>query len=256
MSNVHLVIPDPHAHYKHHNNRADLLGKLIIDLRPDRVICVGDGADMPSLSGYDRGRKSFQGRTYTADIDAWLDFQDRMWHPVKRRKKKLPDSYYLIGNHEERIDRAIQLQPELDGAIGYSDLDLERYWSEIVPYDGRTPGICLVDGVHYAHYFVSGVMGKAISGEKPAYSLLSKQYVSCTQGHVHTLDYCVRTSAHGQKIQGLVCGIFTDHRMDWAGNTQDLWWSGVIIKRNVEGGSYDPQFVSLSALKKEYGKTN
>lgn len=256
MSRKHLVIPDPHAHYQWNNKRADWLASLIIDSRPDVVICMGDGADMPSLSGYDRGKKSFQGRTYRADIDAWLDFQHRMWDPVRRRKKRLPDSVYLVGNHEERIERAIQLQPELDGAIGYQDLELERYWNDIVHYDGRTPGIHMVDGVHYAHYFVSGVMGKAVSGEKPAYSLITKQYESCTQGHVHTLDYAVRTAASNHKIHGLVCGIFTDQRMEWAGNTQDLWWPGVVIKHNVEGGCYDPQFVSLNALKKEYGTTN
>lgn len=253
MSSVHLVIPDTHAHYQHNNKRADLLAKLIIDLRPDAVIHMGDGADMPSLSGYDRGKKSFQGRTYRQDIDAWLDFQDRMWHPVKKRKKKLPRSYTLIGNHEERIERAVQLQPELDGAIGYHDLDLERYWDEVVPYDGRTPGVLRLDDIHYAHYFVSGVMGKPISGERPAASLINKQLVSCTQGHVHTLDYSVRTTANAHKIMGLVCGIFTDNRFDWAGITQDLWWSGVVIKHNVEGGCYDPQFVSLSSLKKKYG---
>lgn len=253
MSNTHLLIPDTHAHYQHHNKRADLLANLIIDLRPDCVVHIGDGPDMPSLSGYDRGKKSFQGRTYKQDIEAWLDFQDRMWYPVKKRKKKLPDSYYLIGNHEERIDRAIQLQPELEGAIGYQDLELERYWSEVVPYAGRTPGILCIDDIYYAHYFVSGVMGKPVSGERPAYSLITKQYASCTQGHTHTLDTCVRTTVGRQKINGLVCGCFIDYHVDWAGNTQDLWWPGVIVKHNVEGGCYDPQFISLKALQKEYG---
>jgi hypothetical protein len=214
---------------------------------------MGDGADMPSLSGYDRGKKSFQGRTYRQDVDAWLDFQDRMWSPVKKRKKKLPDSYYLEGNHDERIERAINLQPELEGAIGFGDLQLDQYWNEVVRYDGRTPGILRLDDIHYAHYFVSGVMGKPVSGERPAYALLNKQYVSCTQGHVHTLDYCVRTTANQRKIMGLVCGIFTDYHCDWAGTSQDLWWSGVVIKRNVEEGCYDPQFVSFASLKKEYG---
>jgi hypothetical protein len=254
VSRTHLVIPDPHAHPNHHNKRADLLANLIIDLRPDAVICLGDGPDMPSLCGYDRGKKSFQGRTYRADVDAWLDFQERMWAPVKRRKKKLPDSYFIEGNHDERIERAIQLQPELEGAIGIKDLELERYWNEVVRYDGRTPGILCLDDINYAHYFVSGVMGKPISGERPAYSLIAKQYESCTQGHVHTLDYSVRTTVGGRKVHGLVAGVFIDYHCDWAGSSQDLWWKGVTIKRNVEGGSYDPQFVSLKALQKEYGK--
>jgi hypothetical protein len=253
VGKTHLVIPDTHAHFQHHNKRADYLANLIIDLKPDVVVHMGDGPDMPSLSGYDRGKKSFQGRTYKADIEAWLDFQDRMWHPVKQRKKKLPDTYYIEGNHDERISRAINMQPELEGAIDIADLQLSDYWDEVIRYDGRTPGILHLDDISYAHFFVSGVMGKPISGERPANALLNKQYVSCTAAHGHTLDYCVRTTAHRTKIMGLVAGCFIDYHCDWAGTSQDLWWNGVIIKRNVEGGCYDPQFVSLTALKKEYG---
>jgi predicted MPP superfamily phosphohydrolase len=115
-----LVIPDAHAHYQHHNKRAEWLGELIADVKPDVVINIGDAWDMPSLSSYDRGRKSFQGRTYRADIDAGLDFQDRLWSRVKRRKKKRPLSVFCVGNHEQRIARAVDLQPELDGAVAYS----------------------------------------------------------------------------------------------------------------------------------------
>jgi predicted phosphodiesterase len=254
VGKTHLVIPDTHTHYKQHNKRADLLAKLIIDLRPDRVIHLGDGPDMPSLSSYDKGKKSFQGRTYRADVDSWLEFQERMWKPVRRRKKRLPLSHYIEGNHDERIERVVQYQPELEGAVSFGDLELDKYWNEVTRYDGRTPGILVADGIHYSHYFVSGIMGKSISGERPAHALLTKQYVSCTQGHSHTLDYCVRTAANGHKIMGLSAGSFMDYRCDWAGNTQDLWWSGVVIKRNVEGGCYDPQFVSLKALQREYGR--
>jgi hypothetical protein len=59
---THLVIPDQHAHPDFHNKRADWLGQLIKELRPDVVINIGDAADMPSLSSYDKGTKGFQGR--------------------------------------------------------------------------------------------------------------------------------------------------------------------------------------------------
>jgi len=253
VGRTHLIIPDTHTHPKFHNKRADWLASLIIDLRPDVVIHMGDGPDMPSLCSYDRGKKGFQGRTYKADVESWLDFQDRMWAPVKQRKKKLPDKHYIEGNHDHRIYRAIEVQPELEGAIGIQDLQLNHYWDEITLYDGVTPGILLVDDINYAHYFVSGVMGKPIGGTYPAASLLNKQYGSCTAAHSHTLDYAVRTQVGGGKIQGLIAGCYQDYRSDWAGICNDLWWPGVVIKHNVEGGCYDPQFVSLEALRKEYG---
>ena len=249
----HLVIGDQHAHYQHHNKRAEWLSALIHDLKPDVVINLGDGADMPSLSGYDKGRKSFQGRTYRADIDAHLDFQDRLWSPLRRYKKRLPRSIYLIGNHEHRISRAIDVQPELEGAISLNDLQLDNWYDEIVHYEGSTPGTIDVDGIQYAHYFVSGVMGRAISGEHLATSLLSKRFVSSTCGHSHLADYSVRTNGQGRKIMGTVAGVYQDYECDWAGVTQDLWWKGVVFKRNVVNGVYDPEFISLNTIKKEYG---
>ena len=249
----HLIIPDCHAHPEHNNDRADWLAQLIIDEKPDVVINIGDGADMPSLSSYDRGRRSFHGRSYKADINAHLDFQSRMWDPVKRRKKKLPRTVYCEGNHDERIKRAIDLQPELDGAISSSDLRLNDYYDEVVEYVGNTPGVIEIDGVHYAHFFISGVKGLPISGEHPAYSLLTKEFVSCTQGHTHIMDYCTRTTADGRKLMGLVCGVYQDYHADWAGESNKLWWRGVVIKHNVEDGHYDPQFISIEQLRKEYG---
>ena len=253
MTKTHLFICDSHAHYKHHNKRAELLGHLINDIKPDIVIHGGDSADMPSLSSYDRGKKSFQGRTYRADIDAHLDFSERLFHIIRKQKKKLPRFVFLEGNHENRIKKAINLQPELDGTITFDDLELGRYYDDIVEYNGGSPGIIQLDGINYAHYFISGVMGRPISGEHPAYSLLSKQFNSCSAGHVHTADYAIRTTAQGKKIHGTVGGCFQDYDSDWAGEANRLWWRGLVVKRNVSDGNYDPQFISLDWMKRNYG---
>lgn len=252
MSRTHLIIPDPHAHYQHSNVRADWLGRLINDVKPDVVINMGDTADMPSLSGYDKGKKCFQGRTYKQDIDAHGDFQERLWSTIKKVKKKLPRRITLIGNHEERIERAIQMSPELDGAIGYQDLDLYRWYDTVVDYEGKTPGAIEIDGVYYAHYFVSGILGRPIGGLHPAASLVAKLHGSCTVGHSHLLDYCINTSVTGDKISGLVVGCYMDYIAEWAGLCNHLWWSGVVVKRNVEYGSYDLETISLAQIKKEY----
>lgn len=252
MGKTHLIIPDSHAHPKHHNKRAEWLGKLINDVKPDVVIHLGDSADMPSLSSYDRGTKAFQGRNYRADIDAHLDFNDRLWDTVRSAKRKLPVRYFLEGNHEHRITKAINLQPELEGAISFDDLELERYYDEIVPYNGRSPGVLSVDGISYAHFFISGVMGRPLGGTHPAYSILSKGHGSATAGDLHLLSYEVQTGIGGKRIQGLVAGCYQDYDADWAGEANKLWWRGVVVKRNVENGNYDPQFISLEALRKEY----
>lgn len=250
---THLIVPDPHAHYQHNNQRAEWIGKLIVDEKPDVVVVGGDLADMPSLSGYDRGKRSFQGRTYRADIDAALDFNDRLWGTVKAAKKRLPERHILEGNHEHRIWRAINIQPELEGAINFDDLRYSAYYDVITRYNSRSPGTVTIDGIVYAHFFVSGVLGKPLGGLHPAYSILSRGHASATAFDLHLLDYRIATGIGGRVIQGLVAGCFQDYDADWAGESNKLWWRGVVVKRNVENGNYDPQFISLEALRNEYG---
>jgi len=252
MTKTHLIIPDPHAHPKFHNKRAIWLGRLINDIRPDTVVNIGDTADMPSLSSFDKGTKGFIGRNYRDDVNSAVDFEEKLWSTVKKAKKRLPYRVKLHGNHEHRISKAINASPELEGAISMDDLREASYYDTVVPYNGNTPGVIELDGVHYAHFFVSGVMGRAIGGEHPAYSLLTKEFVSCTQGHIHTMDFAIRTTVGGKKIYGCAAGVFQDYDSDWAGECNKLWWRGVVVKRNVQDGQYDPEFISLDRLRKEY----
>ena len=254
MGNTHLVFSDAHAHPDHKNDRADWLGSLICDVKPDVVIDIGDTADMPSLSTYDKGKRSFLGRSYEKDIQSHNEFQDRVWSRVRKQKQKLPRRIRLIGNHEQRIERCLDLHPELEGTVSYRSLELERYYDDIVYYNGQTPGTIEVDGIVYSHYFSSGVMGRPISGEHPAFSLLNRKFQSCTQGHTHVYDHCVRTTERGRKLYGLVTGCFQDYDSGWAGEVNKLWWRGCFIKRNVEDGMYDLETVSLKSLKNDYGK--
>ena len=209
---------------------------------------------MPSLASYDKGKKSFQGRTYRADIDAHLDFQDLLWAPVRAAKKRLPYRVFLEGNHEHRITRAIEYQPELEGVIGLADLEIARYYDDFVPYEGGTPGVINLDGINFAHYFVSGVMGRAIGGEHPATSLLTKLHCSSVAFHLHLADYSIHTNGSGHKIHGLIAGVYTDYESDWAGRAGKLWWKGAVIARDVDGkGNFNPQFVGIEEIRKLYG---
>lgn len=55
-----------------------------------------------------------------------------------------------------------------------------------------------------------------------------------------------------QVINGLVAGCYQDYVNDWAGVVGRFWRPGVAILRNAEEGSYDLQWISLDALRKEY----
>ncbi len=250
---THLVIPDAHAHPDHNNHRADWIGQLITDLRPDVVVNIGDQFDMDSLNSYDKGKRDHNKKTYARDIEAGLDFSERLFAPIRKLKKRQPRKVFIIGNHEQRIDRALDLSPELVDWVSYNDLDLKRDYNDIVHYNGSVPGTIGIDGILYAHFMSSGVQGRPVGGEHPAYTLIAKKYQSCTVGHTHVFDYCVRSDGEGHNVQGLVAGCCLDYAPKWAGELYKLWVPGVAICRNVDAGQYDFQWVSLAALKKEYG---
>lgn len=258
---THLVIPDSHAKPGVSNRRFELLGKLIVDRRPDVIVNIGDMADMESLCTYDKGTKSFEGRRYESDLEAMYIAQNYMLRPLwelqasqakSKKAKYLPELHYCIGNHEARIDRVTEKQPELSGFMNIKDLALESYGWNVVPFLDTLE----VDGIHYAHYFTGGVMSKPIGGDNAASTLLRKQHVSCTMGHTHTLDYKVQTTATGQRIHGLICGSFLepDQIESYAGPANKLWWRGVIMKHIRGYGDYDLELISIERLEKEYGR--
>ena len=64
----HLVIPDVQAKPGDDFNFLSWIGKYCAREHPDVIVQIGDFADMPSLSEYDKGKKSFEGRSYKKDI--------------------------------------------------------------------------------------------------------------------------------------------------------------------------------------------
>lgn len=257
-----LLIPDPHAHPHYDNDRFTWLGKHIVKKRHDIVVCIGDWADMPSLSSYDKGKKSFEGRRYKADIEASLDAQEKMFAPLnalQSRQRKNKDKVYkprlvmTLGNHEDRINRVINDEPQLDGTIGIHDLKYEDAGWELTGFGE----IVEIHNWQFTHYFATGVSGRPISGENIAKTLLAKNFMSCVQGHSHIVDYAQRTAANGDKLHGMSIGCYCHPDMieGWNRNTQRMWWHGVVeMITDDDGRLYSMNMIEQSLLKQQYGK--
>jgi hypothetical protein len=260
MTNI-LIIPDAHSHPEFDNDRFEYIGHHIVKTKPDKVICIGDFADLPSLSSYDKGTKGFEGRRYVKDLECVHDAQERLFRPIKdfnRQKKRNKEKQYkpeyvmCLGNHCDRISRAVNCQPELDGAIGLHDLEYEKYW-EVIPFREAYH----TEGIAFSHYFASGVAARPISGEHIAASLCNKLHQSAVQGHSHLFNHAERTRPDGQKIFGLSVGCIShpDQVEGWNRDTSHLWWRGIVELNECDGLGYYDQIVAttLRKLERDYG---
>ena len=165
-----------------------------------------------------------------------------------RAKKKVwrPRLIFTIGNHEERIMRAVENDAMLEGLIGYQDFNLETHGWEVHPF--LQPVI--VDGVAYAHYFTSGVMGRPVSSAR---LMLNKKHMSCVMGHVQGRDIAFAQRADGTNMTGIFAGTFYDHDEDYLGAQGNGQWRGIWMLNEVRDGAFDEMPVSIRYLEDKYG---
>ncbi len=252
----HLLIPDVQAKEGVPMEHLKWLGQYIVDKKPDHIICIGDFADMPSLSSYDKGKRSFEGRRYKKDIAAAKLAMDTLLGPMRRynaHMKKVKQKQYkplmnlTLGNHEQRIERAVEYQAELEGILSYQDLPYQDW----TVHDFLKPVV--IDGVMYVHYLSNPFTGKPYSGT--ALNQLNKVQHSFCVGHRQTLDYATYFTPLGKQTTGIVAGAFYQHNEEYKGYQGNAHWRGCVMLHDVHEGRFDPMFVSIEYLKRRYGET-
>jgi hypothetical protein len=251
----HFVLPDVQAKPGKDFTYLTKIGKYVVDKQPDKIICLGDFADMESLSSYDRGTKSFEGRRYLKDIEAAHEAMNAFMQPItafniqqkKNGKKQYrPELHLTLGNHENRINRAVNDDPKLDGVLSIADLDYESFGWKVYPF----LDVIVLDGVAYSHYFTSGLLGRPVTS---ASACLAKKHMSCVQGHQQGLQIHTGYRADGAMITSIIAGSCYEHNEDYMGPQGNKHWRGALMLHDVVDGEFDLMPVSLKYFnKREY----
>lgn len=223
------------------------VGQYIAEHRPDVVVHLGDHADMPSLSSYEkRGSKSFEGRRYIKDIDAAKRGMDALLGPIVKAKGYSPRMVLTLGNHENRINRAVNDQAELDGLIQVADLGYEGYGWEVHPFLKPVA----ISNVVFAHYLISGPMCRPIS---TASAILSKRHQSAVVGHQQGLQIATSAKADGALLTGVICGSCYLHSEDFLGPQGNSHYRGMLFLNDVRrNGEFELMPLTLRYLKRRY----
>lgn len=252
----HLVIPDTQVKPGGETEHLTWAGKYAAAMKPDVIVHIGDHWDMESLSTYDKGKKSFEGRRYTKDIQSGNAGMDAFMEPIhneiwrlRRNKKKHwnPRMVFTLGNHENRITRAVESDAILEDVVTYEHFNLKDWGWEVHDF----LDVVVIDGVAYSHYFTSGVMGRPVTSAR---ALLTKKHQSCVMGHVQDRDIAFGKRADGTHMTGLFAGIFYQHDEDYLTPQTNGSWSGIWVLNDVKDGAFDELPVSLEYLRGKYSK--
>jgi hypothetical protein len=248
LGRVHMVIPDIQAKPDVEHDHMEWVANYAIEKRPDVIVQIGDWADMPSLSLYDKGKRCYEGRRYVKDVEAANYSLERFERPLEEYNRTHPEDPYnprkveTWGNHEHRIIRACELDAALDGKLSINDLDHERRGWECHDF----LEVVRIDGIEYSHYFTSGNMGRPVGS---AAALLRERQNSAVMGHVQHTDM-----AFHKKTQNIAifAGIYYLHDETYLGPQGNQTRRQIVMLHEVEDGKFDPMFVSLRFLKKRY----
>lgn len=255
-----LVIPDAHAMPNVPNDRFTLLGKYIAHKQPEVIVCLGDFGDMQALSSYDVGKKKAEGKRVSDDFKAVVDAQEKMFREInrlnirlKKAKKALykPELYMCLGNHENRINRAVNDDPKMYGMYGIENLKYEQFGWKVIPFLKALT----LEGVSFIHYWPNA-MNRPINSVTTIMGIPGGSKIS---GHSHVWDQ--RRDGRVSPKVVLVAGCFLDPETQIEGDAMDYtfevvrqaWYNGLFLLHEVENGNCLPVPITYRWLNETYG---
>lgn len=257
---THLIIPDTQVRPGDNLEFLGWIGKYILHKKPDVVVCLGDFADMHSLSSYDMGKKAGEGARYQEDLLAAKRAMIHLTNPItkyndrqvdnKKRQYK-PRMVMTLGNHENRINRYVNDYPQLADYLSTDNLGYKNFGWEVHDFLETVE----IDGITYSHFFPRGPNGRVMQthrGAPSARAQVMRNGGSCTAGHLQGIDFSILNTGHGMRY-GLIAGSCYLHDEEYLSPQETEYWRGIIMKNEVRNGKYDIMPVSLNYLERRYG---
>lgn len=251
-SDYTLVIGDAHIAPDQNLRRFDWANNYLL-LHGDiikRIVIIGDFLTMDCFSEWDKDkRKKMEGRRYSRDLEAGHEALARLLNGLDSQK-----IIFTEGNHEERLKRYLDYNPEMQGTISVdSDLFDHRIRQihdvTYVPYKSDWT----YKGVSFTHVPIQE-NGKPVAGKYATIKALSIYQNSCVFGHTHKLDLACEHRHNSPHLnQAINVGCFFEHVDEYARGSVTSYWRGLVLLNHYAYNRVDVATLSLGYLKKNYG---
>ncbi len=239
------LYPDAHTMPGHDYTPVKAIARWFADEGVDMVVNIGDFSDMHSLSSYDKGKANMEGARVIEDLEYTKEMNDLFNYNLQGHD---PYKVMTLGNHEHRLMRAEEDNPQMKGAFGEDPWGYEDGGYYVYNY----MDIVRVNGVSFSHAFVNptSLMGGVQGGS--ADIRMKNVGFPHVAGHQHgPLIHGQRMLGDGSPLSTLIIGCaHTEDHAYW-GRGRDVY-RGAAVLRNVRNGSYDPDIRYLGNIMRKY----
>ena len=210
MKNV-LVIPDLQIPYEDTHSLA-AVEKVMFDYKWDEIIQLGDFLDLDCISSHNVNRlRTVAGKTIQKDFDAGNKILDR-WQRLAPKSKIT----ILEGNHDERMLRYLDANPQLVGALEVpKGLRLKERGIQWVPYWSQGE-LYKIGNAYFAH--------GQYTNEFHAKKMVSRFGVNIFYGHNHELQsYSLVLRGENKTLVGQSMGCLCRYDQSWLQGRPTNW---------------------------------
>lgn len=250
----HLVIPDCQVKPGVPTDHLVWAAKYAAIKKPDVIVNLGDFYDLPSLSSWDKGKLASHGKYLQDDLDAG-EAGLKLFHDTLKKhapKGYKPRLHVVKGNHEIRLYRHVESNPELNKSFGDHSFAFKKYgWTE---HDFLDP--VEINNVTYCHFFPLSANGRVTNSRNGAPSALAqvrRMMRNCVAGHAQGLD-TASIQTPGRIIRGIIAGSYYIHSEKYIPKIGDTYWKGLLLLNDLRPESgFDLCEVSMDYLRRRFG---
>ena len=232
-----MVIPDVHVPFQDDRSLNALEGYMA-DNRFDEVIYIGDLLDFGQISKFNQGSPKEESHKLSDDYKIAGKILDRHISLIRKNNRKAKFTL-LEGNHEERIERWIAKNPQVEDMIevsvglklGERGINWVRSWSKGELYKiGKA-------------YFIHGLYTNQYHSQK----MVNNFGVNIYYGHTHDhQSFSKVLKGKDKTIEGMSLGCICEYEQNWMQGKPNNWQQGFgVFHFDKDTGHYNMSFVRI-----------